>query len=165
MDRFFYFSALMLAVVNDVAAFGKYLQAHHSKMNKDEDRDNDEGKEFASGRSDVEEAEFRPHREISMEIEVIAALLIAGIFALFIITYVVFLQCWWRFSDMRKRKKGLSGVGSDRIDSSDHCACFAQHAWEPIDLEKCIRLAEEEAVAAATSANNNNNNNNDKEDR
>lgn len=97
-----------------------------------------------------------------MEIEVAAALLLAGIFAFFILVYTVFLQCWWK---CRQRWKPVQGgtagaaecgggaagaaKGSGAADSpSGQCSCFRQTSWEPIDLAKYLQ---QQAAASGSS--------------
>ena len=141
-------AVLLVQVIgrSGVQAFGKYLQAHQSQhlaknsvVHKEESA-NEKGD--AVDEVDVKnEVDALQHQGNSrtesmeeLEIEVIAAILMATIFAIFILIYLVMLQCWWWFSELKK-SRSVAHVVSD-----SQCSCFAQTAWEPVDadLEKYL---------------------------
>jgi hypothetical protein len=75
-----------------------------------------------------------------LEIEAAAGILLASIFAFFILTYTLFLQCWWR-CNKRQNKHNHDSTASTAAKMEDDCACFAQtvtSTWEQVDLEKCL---------------------------
>ena len=79
-----------------------------------------------------------------MEPEAIAGILLACIFAFFILTYTLLLQCWWKCKMKRRVGRHDNFICASDLMSSDgkgDCACFAQaviSTWEQVDLEKCI---------------------------
>ena len=90
-----------------------------------------------------------------LEIEIVAGILIASIFAVFICIYTVLLQCWWRCRDRKypswnkALRKGKKNKSRNR-KSKTGCSCFTQLTWEPVDdLEK--HLIEECSVASVSS--------------
>lgn len=66
-----------------------------------------------------------------LQIEVAAAILLAGLFVFFIMVYTMILKCWkYRWN---KRKLAESDFDSE---SSTGCSCSVQYCLEPIDLDK-----------------------------
>ena len=82
-----------------------------------------------------------------LEIETMAGILLASIFAFFILTYTVFLQCWWKCRSGRRREKAAkaTAAAADNDEAAgeagDDCSCFAQtvfSTWERVDVDKML---------------------------
>ena len=84
-----------------------------------------------------------------LQIETAAGILMASIFAFFILTYTVFLQCWWRCQRSRERRRtpekaeknevSLEKEGGAAAGQGEGCSCFAQamfSTWEQVDMDK-----------------------------
>lgn len=134
------FLTFVTVVVNCVVAFGKYVIPEGKSQESEEKQKSDS------------------------EIELIGALLIVTLFGLFILTYLVLLQCWWRCGERWLRKRRLSNESQDnkvkgkgkgvikaiwkrkkkkkKVKDLDveSCPCFSQNAWEPVDLQKCLEV-------------------------
>ena len=102
----------LIDVVNFVDAFGKYLQLQHKKQRVQNQLESEMNNVTIADKaipltSFGESRSEQPANNISnddneaekMEIEIVAAILIASIFIIFFLIYLVFLQCWWRCSD------------------------------------------------------------------
>ena len=133
-----------------VLGFGKYLQ-HQQEQRRNRGAEENQAMASRSKDAEMEDGDVDPvsrttwrKKNEHVEIEVVAAVLIAGIFGVFIVIYTIFLQCWWRF---RQRK---------RRDSRPECTCCKAReteAWEPIDLEKVFDgSSNNKAVLAAPNS-------------
>ncbi len=119
---------------NRALGFGKYLQqerespADELRLQQPDSSDSvdDTVAVFVVDDDDKASAPVYVRTE-DLQIEVIAAVLIASLFALFIFIYVCFLQCWWRYAD------GLKKVPKVTDAEDERCACFAHAAWEEVD--------------------------------
>ena len=156
--------------------FGNYLDPYQLKKRREQqqlehgDDDNGDGdgqeiietfalKDYSArhdtsgGSSRVDEDNHNDRTRDTVEIEVIAAILIAGIFAFFILVYTLVLQCWWKCRH-RQKHSSLAKSTTAGSDSASHpnCACYAQTAWEPVDLEKCLAESEQSRFAAGANS-------------
>ena len=160
------FSVLSAATVNTVHCFGKYVN-DKAAAEESEDRDRLQDKQSSSAEKTKNGVEF----------EMLAAALIATLFALFILIYVVVLQCWWKFFDSRRKRassrrdafdedEDVDGDAAATIDelavkrwrrrqrrrkwrlkskvddAESQCLCFAQPAWEQVDLDKYLKAGQ-----------------------
>lgn len=137
--------------------FGKYLQAHADKINRNSQAPEDnvaavvqsEGQHQPShnehSSSIIQRStnfNYSKPEETDLEIEVAAAILLAGIFVAFILIYTVFLQCWWQFRECRSKQKAkassmsASSAHSNGFIVGSQCLCLAQKAWEPMDVNQ-----------------------------
>ena len=89
-----------------------------------------------------------------LQIETAAGILMASIFAFFILTYTVFLQCWWRCRRGQRRRRRLleaeaktekgreaAAAASEDAAEGEECSCFAQtifSTWEQVDMGKLL---------------------------
>ena len=86
-----------------------------------------------------------------LQIETAAGILMASIFAFFILTYTVFLQCWWRYQLSRERRRtpekaekgdtSLEKEGVAAAGQGEGCSCLAQamfSTWEQVDMDKLL---------------------------
>ena len=79
------------------------------------------------------------------QIETAAGILMASIFAVFVLIYTVFLQCWWRCK-RRPYEAGEEAAAeknreSETGDAGEECSCFAQtifSTWEQVDVDKLL---------------------------
>ena len=81
------------------------------------------------------------------QIETAAGILMASIFAFFILTYTVFLQCWWRCKRRPSEEAGEEAAAAEKHresetgDAGEECSCFAQtifSTWEQVDVDKLL---------------------------
>ena len=85
-----------------------------------------------------------------LQIETAAGILMASIFAFFILTYTVFLQCWWRRQRSRERRRTPEKAEKNEASlekeggaagQGEGCSCFAQamfSTWEQVDMDKLL---------------------------
>lgn len=170
---------LLFLLPECIVGFGKYLQPYQLQKRREQE-------ELENGPS-IEEEEFQVETfalkdysairhetpsageggrrdgddDDDVEIEVIAAVLIAGIFAFFILVYTLFLQCWWKCRNRRQKlnnnmtSKVTAGDSDGGGGSSSQCVCYSQTAWEQVDLEKCLLVSgmEQNSIASAAGYN------------
>ena len=98
----------------------------------------------------VQNREVQQQRDGGLQIETAAGILMASIFAFFILTYTVFLQCWWRCQRSRERRRRPEKAEAEKGDASlekevaaagEGCSCFAQamfSTWEQVDMDKLL---------------------------
>ena len=156
--------AVFTAIPVSVVGFGKYV-VNEAKVDVVTTADG------AASKEDNLPSTLVGGRE-GVAIEIFAAALIALLFGLFILIYVVALQCWWRFagpSDSKEVNNSTFVVNNVRrlasdgdsvtkslawwrhrrrvrrkwrkngITNENNCVCFAQTAWEPVDLGNYLK--------------------------
>ena len=102
------------------------------------------------GSYSAQNREVHQQRGGGLQIETAAGILMASIFAFFILTYTVFLQCWWRCQRSRERRRTPEKAEKNEVSlekevgaagQGEGCSCFAQamfSTWEQVDMDKLL---------------------------
>ena len=153
-------SGLLLGTGAD--GFGKYLSHRKERNNEDEGDGRQIAKTLASKIREFEE-EGQLQQESVPGFEVLAGLLLLAMFVFFGCVYICILQCWWRCKDMRRKRlddcleddeavREASATKDGKI-IAERCDCCAETPWEPVDLDRCIKEANnnDDCISAITA--------------